>query len=171
MGSVFLCSQGEAVIRTSIQRKPAAVANVAMLRILVVDDSQPFGDLAAALLKREPCAKVVGVARSGAEALETVASMKPDVVLMDVEMRPVGGLTTSILVRWLFPETHVVMMSTDDSPRLRAECLASGAEAFIHKPTFIADFFLAVGPIAREVVRGRMGHVVNGDAGKRAAAM
>jgi CheY-like chemotaxis protein len=123
------------------------------LRILVVDDSAPFGDLAAALLTREPCVNVVGVVRSGAEALNAVAMDRPDVVLMDVQMSPMSGLTAAALVSWLFPETQVVMMSTDDSPRLRAECTASGAVAFIHKPDFISEFLVAVGPVARGRLR------------------
>lgn len=124
------------------------------LRILVVDDSAPFGDLAAALLAREPCVNVVGVVRSGAEALEAVAVDRPDVVLMDVQMSPMSGLTAAALIGWLFPETQVVMMSSDDSPRLRAECTASGAVAFIHKPDFISEFLVVVGPVARQCMRG-----------------
>jgi DNA-binding NarL/FixJ family response regulator len=121
----------------------------------VVDDSTSFGDLAAALLEREPCAEVVGVARSGAQALEMVVTNEPELVLMDVNMSPMSGLTASALICWLFPETRVVLMSTDDSPRLRADCTASGAEGFIHKAAFISDFFTAVGPIARDVLRDR----------------
>ena len=123
------------------------------LRILVVDDSAPFGDLAAALLAREPSVNVVGVVRSGADALEAVAVHGPDVVLMDVQMWPMSGLTAAALVLWVFPETQVVMMSTDDSPRLRAECAASGAVAFIHKHDFVSEFLVAVGPVARARMR------------------
>lgn len=125
------------------------------LRILVVDDSVPFGDLAAALLEREPSVNVVGVVRSGPEALEAVAVHRPDMVLMDVQMSPMSGLTAAALVSWMFPETQVVMMSTEDSPRLRAECAASGAVAFIHKHDFVSEFLVAVGPVAR----GRMRRV------------
>jgi two-component system, NarL family, invasion response regulator UvrY len=141
-------------MNTSLQRGPKEAPNflteIAPLTILVVDDSRSFGDLAAALLELEPCTHVVGQARSGAEALEKIVSLHPDVVLMDVQMTPMGGLTAAALIGWLFPQSHVVMMSSDDSPRLRAECAASGATAFIHKSSFIADFFQAIGPIARE---------------------
>lgn len=143
-------------MNTSLQRGPDRTPTVSPLRILVVDDSASFGDLAAALLEREPCAEVVGVARSGAQALEMVLSTKPDLVLMDVNMSPMSGLTASALIFWLFPQIRVVLMSTDDSPRLRAECTACGAEGFIHKASFISEFFTAVGPIARDVLRDRL---------------
>lgn len=143
-------------MNTTQQRGPDRMPIVSPLRILVVDDSASFGDLAAALLAREPCAEVVGVARSGTEALEVVATTQPELVLMDVNMSPMSGLTTSVIIGWLFPQTRVVMMSTDDSPRLRAECAACGAEGFIHKAEFISEFFTAVGPIARDAVRDRL---------------
>jgi DNA-binding NarL/FixJ family response regulator len=136
------------------------------LRILVVDDSAPFGDLAAALLEREPSVNVVGVVRSGAAALDAVAVHRPDVVLMDVQMSPMSGLTAAALVWWLFPETQVVMMSTEDSPRLRAECAASGAVAFIHKHDFVSEFLVAVGP----AVRGRVRRVAAGTAASAIAS-
>ena len=146
-------------MNTSPQRgpkqMPIVIPPIVPLRVLVVDDSRSFGDLAVALLEREPSVDVVGIARSGAEALESVVALQPDVVLMDVQMSPMSGLTAASLIRWMFPQSSVVMMSSDDSPRLRAECVASGAAAFIHKPQFIAEFLTAVGPIVRDVVSRR----------------
>jgi CheY-like chemotaxis protein len=145
-------------MNTSLQRGPKEtpdlLPDIAPLSILVVDDSRSFGDLAATLLELEPCAHVVGVARSGAEALEKVALLNPEVVLMDVHMSPMGGLTAAALIGWLFPQSRVVMMSTDDSPRLRAECAASGAASFINK-SFVADVSKLFGPITRDLTLKR----------------
>ena len=142
-------------MNSSAQRRTAISPILVPLRILVVDDSVPFGDLAVALLGREPLVEVAGVARNGGEALEAIASLKPDLVLMDVQMKPMGGLTAATLISWVFPGTRVVMMSSDDSPRLRAECASAGAAAFIHKTEFIRNFMVAVGPIASNVGRER----------------
>lgn len=142
-------------MNSSAQCRTATLPTLVPLRILVVDDSVPFGDLAAALLGREPFVEVVGLAHNGRDALKAVAALKPDVVLMDVQMKPMSGLTAATVMSWVFPGTHVVMMSSDDSPRLRAECAAAGAKAFIHKTEFIRNFLVAVGPIARDVVRER----------------
>jgi two-component system, NarL family, invasion response regulator UvrY len=137
-------------MRSSAQHRAAEAGMARSLRILIVDDSAPFGDLAAALLAREPLVELVGVARSGGEGLELTAALKPDLVLMDVQMSPMGGLTATALIGWLFPRSRVVMMSTEDAPRLRAQCAAAGAQAFIHKSNFIAEFLVAVAPVARE---------------------
>jgi DNA-binding NarL/FixJ family response regulator len=146
-------------MNTSLQHGPKEIPDllpeIAPLSILVVDDSRSFGDLAATLLELEPCAHVVGVARSGAEALEKVALLNPEVVLMDVHMSPMGGLTAAALIGWIFPQSRVVMMSTDDSPRLRAECAASGAAAFINKSSLIADVSKLLGPITRDLTLKR----------------
>jgi DNA-binding NarL/FixJ family response regulator len=74
---------------------------------------------------------------------------------MDVHMSPMGGLTAAALIGWLFPQSRVVMMSTDDSPRLRAECAASGAAAFINKSSLIADVSKLLGPITRDLTLKR----------------
>jgi DNA-binding NarL/FixJ family response regulator len=140
---------------TSLQRGPKEtpdlIPEIAPLSILVVDDSRSFGDLAATLLELDLYARVVGVASSGAEALEKVALLNPEVVLMDVHMSPMGGLAAAALIGWLFPQSRVVMMSTDDSPRLRAECAASGAAAFINKSSFVADVSKFLDPITRDL--------------------
>jgi DNA-binding NarL/FixJ family response regulator len=142
-------------MKTSAARQVTEIQTAGLLRILIVDDSASFGSLAAALLARESWVEVVGVALSGAEALSAVASLNPDVVLMDVQMAPMSGLTAAALIWWMFPRSRVVMMSTENSPRLLAECTAAGAEAFIHKSNFIAEFFTTVGPVARKSVRVR----------------
>jgi chemotaxis response regulator CheB len=147
--------EGDHTVKAAVQGRIVELPLVPSLRIVVVDDSCSFGDLAAALLEREPCIEVIGVARSGRDAMEMVARKKPDVVLMDVQMSPMSGLTAAALLSWLF-STRVVMMSSDDSPRLRAECTAAGAQAFIHKPSFISDFLIAVGPVARKVAHDRV---------------
>jgi len=53
---------------------------------------------------------------------------------MDVNMPVLDGITAASLIAEHFPTTTIIMMSGDDSPEMRAQCRASGAHAFIHKP-------------------------------------
>lgn len=123
------------------------------VRTLVVDDSPSFRQLACALLESEPGIEVVGQATSGADALNAVGASAPDLVLMDVQMPKMSGLTAAMVIALCFPRTKVILMSSDDSPRLRADCDGAGACAFIPKSRFTTEFPLAVRPIAREVCR------------------
>jgi DNA-binding response OmpR family regulator len=84
-----------------------------MLRCLIVDDSPEFGEAARALLERQGIA-VIGIANNSAEALERADQLRPDVVLVDINL---GGESGFDLARRLHEEsardsTRVILIST-----------------------------------------------------------
>jgi DNA-binding NarL/FixJ family response regulator len=114
------------------------------LRILVVDDSQDFLDAICGLLELEESVEVVGTAGDGAEALNSVASLDPDLVLMEVNMAYLDGTACTELLSRHFPRTAVILMSGDHSPQLRERCLACGAIKFVPKELFLSERVLAL---------------------------
>jgi DNA-binding NarL/FixJ family response regulator len=104
-----------------------------------VDDSPDLLEVICALLQSNKEVDIVARGGDGGEALGLVSAMEPDLVLMDVQMPHVDGIAAAALITMHFPETTVVLMSGDDSPEMRAECRASGAHAFIHKPRIGTD--------------------------------
>jgi CheY-like chemotaxis protein len=110
------------------------------IRTVVVDDSATFLKVTCALLELEPLVDVVARADKGGEAIETVMKLQPDLVLMDVHMPCLDGLTLAWFFRQRFPGAQVVLMSADDAPELRAACANSGASDFIHKQNFRQEF-------------------------------
>lgn len=109
------------------------------LRMIVVDDSPELLEVICALLESNKEVDIVARGSDGSEALGLVSAMQPDLLLMDVQMPHVDGIAAAALITMHFPETTVVLMSGDDSPELRAQCIASGAHAFIHKPRLGCD--------------------------------
>jgi two-component system response regulator YesN len=87
---------------------------------------------------------VVARADRGGEAIETVMKLKPDMVLMDVHMPYLDGLTLAWFFGHRFPSARVVLMSTDNTPELRAACEDSGAMDFVHKENFRQEFCAAL---------------------------
>ena len=81
----------------------------------------------------EPDLQVVGEASTGREALTLVKELKPDVVLMDIEMPGMDGIEATAALRTVVPQSAVVILSihTDRQTRLRAQ--AAGAVAFVEK--------------------------------------
>jgi len=69
----------------------------------------------------------------GGEALEMYRRSRPDVVLMDIEMQTVDGLTATRSIKTAFPEARVLVVSQWDSPVLRQRAQSAGAEAFVNK--------------------------------------
>jgi DNA-binding NarL/FixJ family response regulator len=104
------------------------------LRMIVVDDSPDLLEVVCALLEVNEDVRIIGRGSNGGDALGLVSAMQPDLVLMDIQMPHVDGIAAAALITMHFPETAVVLMSGNDSPELRAQCRASGALAFIHKP-------------------------------------
>ena len=81
----------------------------------------------------EPDIEVIGEANSGERALELANVLSPDIVLMDVEMPGMDGITATTALRATTPQSAVVMMSIHDDARTRARAEAAGAAAFVEK--------------------------------------
>lgn len=112
--------------------------------IVVVEDSPTLLHAICALLEIEEGIEIVGRAADGEEAMEAVESVHPEFVLMDVSMPRMNGLVATKLLARHFPGTRVFLMSSEDSPQLREECLACGALAFVYKPSFRKELLAAI---------------------------
>ena len=104
------------------------------IRVVVVDDIAETRDHISKLLSFESDMDVIGVAASGAEALEVATRLQPDVVLMDINMPGMDGITTTEQLSSRVPNAAIVMMSVQgESDYLRRSMLA-GAREFLVKP-------------------------------------
>jgi DNA-binding NarL/FixJ family response regulator len=120
------------------------------LRTVVVDDSPEFLAATCELLDLDPQLELVARAEKGSAAMEAVLKLKPDLVLMDVHMPYLDGLTVASFLAGRFPSIRVVLMSAEDTPGLRAACKRSGALAFVHKVNFRQEFDAVLKGICRE---------------------
>jgi len=82
---------------------------------------------------------IVGIAHDGCEAMELAMAHRPDVVLMDIQMPGMNGITATGLLNRRIPGIKVIMCSSHDSPELRQLCFAAGACAFIQKECLQRD--------------------------------
>jgi len=103
--------------------------------VLVVDDHALFAEALMLTLGIEERIEVVGSASSGAEAVSLAASMRPDVVLMDVHMPSMDGIEATRRVRRVSPVSRVVMVTAARSPEIAFHALAAGAERCLTKDT------------------------------------
>lgn len=133
-----LVIQRESIAENSY--KAVATNNCKRLRTVVVDDSPTFLEVICALLELEENIDVLARATDGVSAVEVVADLRPDLLVMDIDMPYLDGLNAAMLISARFPRTRIVLMSGDDSPELRADCIACGADAFVHKPQFRRAF-------------------------------
>lgn len=102
-------------------------------KILIVDDNDLMRTLLRGILRNENC-QVIGEARNGNIALESIARDKPDIVFLDVVMPEMDGLETLQNIKRKYPEIVVVMVTGNPSKENVEESIQGGASGFIIKP-------------------------------------
>jgi DNA-binding NarL/FixJ family response regulator len=103
------------------------------IRILIADDSAVCRRAALLLLAKLPQVEMVGAAEDGVDALALVASTRPDLVLMDLQMPRLNGLQATRKIRAKFPGVRVIMITVHNSKEAKAASIAAGADRFIPK--------------------------------------
>jgi len=108
--------------------------------VLVVDDSSFMRRCISLIIEKDPQLFVIGIARSGMEAIEKVQRLRPDIVTMDVEMPEMDGMTALKEIMKTCP-VPVVMLSnrTDSDPEATFQALEAGAADFYLKSVILQD--------------------------------
>ena len=104
------------------------------IRVLIVDDIPETRDHLTKLLGFESDIEVVGAAASGADAIETAARLSPDVVLMDINMPDMDGITATEQLASAAPTAAVIMMSVQGEADYLRRSMLAGAREFLVKP-------------------------------------
>ena len=105
------------------------------LAVLIVDDSRTvLAQIESAVAENEGI-EVVGTARNGAEAIQQVSQLRPDLVLMDIVMPDVDGISALRLIQAKNPETRIAMLSSVGAMASKAEeAFRLGAIQVLSKP-------------------------------------
>jgi DNA-binding NarL/FixJ family response regulator len=104
-----------------------------MIRLVLVDDQSIVRQGLRRRLTLEPDMTVVGEASNGREAMTLLQQLTPDIVLMDVEMPEMDGISATAVMRASAPHSAVVLLSIYDDVSTRARGHAAGAAAFVDK--------------------------------------
>ncbi|WP_051036449.1 response regulator [Pleurocapsa sp. PCC 7327] len=104
-----------------------------MIHILIVDDQKMFREALKTLLESEPDLEIVGIAKDGYSAIEQVEALRPDVVLMDMEMPKLDGVSATKTICQRFPSCKVLVLSNHDDDEYVAKALHAGAMGYLLK--------------------------------------
>jgi len=118
-------------------------------RVLVADDFQPFLERIVDLLSHEFC--VVGAVTNGAELVDAVTSLQPDVLVTDIYMPVMNGLEAAVQLRGHGSQVAVVYITAHHERELLEAARSTGALGYVTKPSLARDLV----PAIRAALEGR----------------
>jgi DNA-binding NarL/FixJ family response regulator len=133
-------------------RVRAARAADRRIRVLIADDHRLFVESLMLMLEVDDEIEVVGRAADGSEATALTAILRPDVVVMDLDMPVMDGFEATSAVLRSSPRTHVIVLTGSRDPEDERRALSAGAEAFLHKDTSVDELRATICKVARPVV-------------------
>jgi two-component system, NarL family, response regulator LiaR len=131
-----------AVLHSSAEAPPTP------LRILLVDDDATARRALRDAIERTPGMEVVGEAAGGSEALTAVATLSPDIVVMDAEMPHVDGVTATLRIAERGIDVPIVMLAIGQDEDLALLAIRSGAAGFLPKSMSIDAILRSIAAVA-----------------------
>lgn len=115
-----------------------------LLRILLVDDFEPFRAFVYSTLAKRAEFQVVGEASDGLQAVQKALELKPDLIVMDIGLPSLNGLEAARRILELVPKSKVIFLSQDSSAEVMQEALSVGACGYVLKIKAASDLLPAI---------------------------
>ena len=113
-------------------------------RVLIVDDVPQVRRELRTLLPLLDAIEIAGEAENGQAAIELATTLRPDVILMDVEMPIVDGLAATRSIKQQQPQCRVIILSIHNDEAVRAKARAAGADEFVDKGASLTTLLKAI---------------------------
>jgi pilus assembly protein CpaE len=124
------------------------------IKIMIVDDIADTRENIKRMVQFDQNIEVAGVARSGQEAVELTPQIKPEVIILDINMPDMDGITAAELIRKRLPSAQIVFLSVQNDLNYARRAMAVGARDFLSKPPNIEELIQAIqkaGAIAKDI--------------------
>jgi DNA-binding NarL/FixJ family response regulator len=115
-----------------------------LIRVLVVDDYEPFRRLVRSTLGKRPALQIVGEAADGVAAVRQAEELKPDLILLDIGLPMLNGMEAARRILKLLPECKILFLSQETSADVVQEALSFGAMGYVSKTRTASDLLAAV---------------------------
>lgn len=119
-------------------------------RLLLADDLPLFRRAIATLIDEQDDMEVVGQANNGVEAVELAQVLRPDIILLDVEMPVMDGVTAAARLREVVPEAKVLMLTVVDDDETLFGAIRVGAHGYLLKDLHPDDLFAMIRSAMRD---------------------
>jgi DNA-binding NarL/FixJ family response regulator len=120
------------------------VRETAPVRILLVDGSELFRTAVSSLLREQPGYQIVGEAADGPKAIQRAMEIKPDLVVLDMDLSRLSGLEAARQIRCCSPNSEILFLTLNSDAEIAREALRAGARGYVHKFDVAAELMEAV---------------------------
>ena len=103
------------------------------VRVLVVDDYEPFRRFVCSTLGRRPDLQVIGEASDGLEAIQKAEELQPDLIVLDIGLPALNGIEAARRIRKLSPESQIIFVTQESSADVVQGALSLGAAGYVLK--------------------------------------
>ena len=114
------------------------------VRLLVVDDYEPWHDFVSKALLDEPELQVIGGVSDGLEAVQQAQQLRPDLILLDIGLPGLNGIEAARRIRGVSPTSKILFVSENRSPDVAQEALRNGAGGYVVKSDAASELLPAV---------------------------
>jgi pilus assembly protein CpaE len=125
--------------KSATPAKPSGEAEI--ITILLVDDIPETRENIKKMIAFEPDLKVVGAAGTGREGVALAKELKPNIIIMDINMPDMDGIQATTLITESLPTTAVIMMSVQNDPDYLRRAMLAGARNFLTKPIGMEELY------------------------------
>jgi pilus assembly protein CpaE len=142
-----------------------------MIKVLIVDDIPETREHLSRLLGLEREIDVAGVASSGEDAIQIAMELRPDIIVMDINMPGIDGIAAAEIISQRLPNSPIIMMSVHGEAEHLKRAMLAGAREFLVKPFSGDEFATSIRRVhERELVRRDQLHATTGASVPSAAA-
>ena len=120
-----------------------------VVRVLVVDDYEPWRRFFCSTLHKRPELKVIGETADGLDAVHRAQQLQPDLILLDIGLPRLSGIEAARRIREVSPKSKILFASDDRSPYVAKELLSTGAVGYVVKMDAVRELLLAVETVLR----------------------
>ena len=135
------------------------------LRVLVVEDHEPFRRVICELLQQRADLLIVGEAADGLDAISQAEALRPDVVMLDIGLPKLTGIEVAARIRAKVPGAKLILVTNESSLEVVEQAFRRGAHGYVYKPRVQRDVLAVLEAVIRggRFVSGSLERIAQGD--------
>jgi DNA-binding NarL/FixJ family response regulator len=118
--------------------------NISSIRVLIVDDYEPWRRFERLTLLANEQLQIVGEVPDGDEAIQKAEELKPDLILLDISLPTLNGIEAARRIRQVSPDSKILFVSENRSPDIAEEALSTGAGGYVVKSDGASELLPAI---------------------------